>query len=310
MTELTQEMLLALETGSISVVELLQEIDALAKKDSIQAEELLVTLKESTNLSYNILVKYLHNKIREERQNVEISEEEKTIRDEYLDAGRNYLKSKQYEEALKTFKKAYSDTNNSIFLYYLGKTYFRMNKMTLATEYFFNYIDNGYENFVKANFYLWVQSKRCNNRRARKYRQAIVYYIPEIFPDEETFSTIRTKNWQPELGLIVPSRIEVKTTCLQQIDHKGQKEDEEDNNAKMFRELMSETEEEARRKLFGTLDFYYKLSMIDKMYSEGNFLVGDNFLQQVLPSAMNNPKRQKQINQLKVKKNVYRKNFK
>lgn len=55
MTELTQEMLLALETGSISVVELLQEIDALAKKDSIQAEELLVTLKESTNLSYNIL---------------------------------------------------------------------------------------------------------------------------------------------------------------------------------------------------------------------------------------------------------------
>lgn len=282
MTKLAQEMLSALETGSISVIELLQEIDLLAKKDSLQAEQLLIAIKEKTNLTDNILVKYLHNKIREERQNLTMSDEEKAINDKYLDVGRNYFKSKQYEEALRTFKTAYHDTNNSIFLYYLGKTYFRMSNMTLSYKYFTSYIDMGYENFTKACFYLWVQFRNgCKSRHIKNFYQAVIYYIPEIFSDEEPFSYIN-KMTPPGLELILPTEVEVKTTCWQQMD--GAKKEttcqkqandveqkNEEEKTSLFSQIISENNEEARLGLFCSLDFYDRLSIIEKMYSIGYF---------------------------------------
>ena len=84
----------------------------------------------------------------------------KDIKEKYLDTGRYALENEEYELAYDYLTAGLYLSNNPLFYYYLGKLFYKLNKLSKAMGYFNKYRNVGSLKLNKCYFYLFLISKR------------------------------------------------------------------------------------------------------------------------------------------------------
>lgn len=187
---ISKELINALENRTISIIEVLNSIDKLVLTDIDLAEKLIKEIKKNTDLSGNIMVNYISNKIKEKRIYNDMSDETKKIYELYLKNGIYALARRDYSLALETFSEGLELTKHPIFKYYMGKSAFFQGELEQSSKYLHEYISSGSEKFSEANLYLWTSAKKRGRVRERVYRMAILYHTPKIFDSEKAYNGI------------------------------------------------------------------------------------------------------------------------
>lgn len=294
------ELICLLENGSITVEEALNVIDKLILTDIALAERIISEIKRNTNLSGNVLVSYLSNKIREKKffDGMSDVDREKYLR--YLEMGRAALKTKNSDKAFSIFSEGYLMTKHPVFKYYMGKSAFYQGKLEHSTRFFYQYLMLGSEKLGKANLYLLAAARKRQDLREKSYRMALLYYAPKIFDSERAFDDLLANlDNPPNRNRIFPENIIVtrnSSNCFLEEKLVVEEKNDSDITVEMFSGLDEELFDN-----FHSFGFEEQMRIIRELYLNGNIFGADRLMLEVETSAIGNPKRQRVIKQEKVK---------
>ena len=112
-----------------------------------KAKQYLSQVPQNTDCSF------FYNRIAEKQLATEVKEK-------YLDTGRYALEIEEYELAYDYFTAGLYVSNNPLFYYYLGKLFYKLNRLSKAMSYFNKYQNIGSLKLNKCYFYLFLISKR------------------------------------------------------------------------------------------------------------------------------------------------------
>ena len=110
--------------------------------------------------------KYFYNRIKEK-------ETSPVVTNKYLDLGRNALIENNFELAYDYFTAGKYLTENPLFDYYLGKTFFTCDMLEVAMNYFNDYRFTGSIKLNKCYFYLFIIATRLGYKTNKKYIQKV-----------------------------------------------------------------------------------------------------------------------------------------
>ncbi len=106
--------------------------------------------------------KFFYNRIEEKKLPLDIKER-------FLDTGRYALELHEYESATDYFEAGKYVSNNPIFDYYLGKTYYKCNYLETSLFYLNNYRFTGSLKLNKCYFYIFLISKMLEFKNTKRY---------------------------------------------------------------------------------------------------------------------------------------------
>ena len=123
------------------------------KQDLETATELLEELSHKS-VNYQPQIRYLKNKINEERAYQELGKEQKEVYVKAITKGREQYHNNNLSTAYDYYTYGKYITNHPIFDYYIGKILYKNKNKDEAYKCFKNYIENGGEKYLKALLYL------------------------------------------------------------------------------------------------------------------------------------------------------------
>lgn len=145
-------------------------IDKMIKEDLETATKLLEELSHKS-VNYQPQIRYLKNKINEERAYQELGKEQKEAYAKAITKGREQYHDNNLSTAYDYYTYGKYITNHPIFDYYIGKILYKNENKDEAYKYFKNYIENGGEKYLKVLLYLGViEGSNKKIKSAKKIR--------------------------------------------------------------------------------------------------------------------------------------------
>lgn len=132
------------------------------------AEELIKLIK--SNSSRNKHVKYYERRIEEEVFYSKQKNKEKELVEYLVKIGKSCYKDKKYDASLYYNELGKKMTNDYVFDYYLGKTYYRMHNYKKATEHLNSYSKQGFEKLSKCYYFLFLSQVKSKGSYGRTYQ--------------------------------------------------------------------------------------------------------------------------------------------
>lgn len=151
-------------------------IDKMIKQDLETATKLLEELSHKS-VNYQPQIRYLKNKINEERAYQELGKEQKEVYAKAITKGREQYHDNNLSTAYDYYTYGKYITNHPIFDYYIGKILYKNKNKDEAYKCFKNYIENGGEKYLKALLYLVVievTNKKIKSAKKIRYLQKLI----------------------------------------------------------------------------------------------------------------------------------------
>ncbi len=156
-----------------------------------EAEEILGKVKLIKKDEQTIL-QVVRNAIRNKTSYGNMSMQKKEDYEYALHYGKMYLQNMDFTNAYVWFEKGFDRTKQPVFLYYLGKTLYKMKKYKRAKPYFLQYVQMGDEKLSKTYLYL-----REIEYYAKNFKKMFIYadelrIVNKLY--EEDFTIIERYN--------------------------------------------------------------------------------------------------------------------
>lgn len=157
-----------------------------------EIEEILLNLPvtKDNKIIINTLKKAIINQIEFENL-TEIQKENYAIA---IKLGKKHYKNWDVPTAYDVYRYGEYTTGNNIFLYYIGKMYFKIGEEKLALEYFEEYIKVGSDKLAKAYLYLATIYKHKHDNRKALYYSNLVEVLNKMYDTDYEMYYIRDKN--------------------------------------------------------------------------------------------------------------------
>ncbi len=165
--------------------------------------ELLKQIKLITKVEIEF-IKVIENAIVNQKKSSLLTEEQQIYSKEAQKQGRFALVKQDFKKALAIYEDAFKNTKEPLYLYYIGKTYYKLNDLKNAEKYLNAYQKVGEEKLSKANLYLFhiykitgkrKEMTRCADNISFFNRYFKEDWIVEIKKDqEENVFTKKKKN--------------------------------------------------------------------------------------------------------------------
>lgn len=144
-----------LKTGNVSISKVFIHLEKMAKENPDKCEEfinIISSLDEFKDKEFEF--NYLRGLICEKKNVNELEPEVMANYFQLMFDGKELLRKRRFDDALRTFEEAYSVSGLNICNYYIGKTLFLMSKIGPAKGYFEKYLEVGGEKSDKAYLYI------------------------------------------------------------------------------------------------------------------------------------------------------------
>ena len=144
-----------LKTGNVSINKVFIHLEKMAKENPDKCEEfvnIISSLDEFKDKEFEF--NYLRGLISEKKNVNELDPEVMANYFQLMFDGKELLRKRRFDDALRTFEEAYSVSGLNICNYYIGKTLFLMRKLGPAKGYFEKYLEVGGEKSDKAYLYI------------------------------------------------------------------------------------------------------------------------------------------------------------
>lgn len=115
-------------------------------------------INEKYHQELNLLKKYIKSK----SDYKYLTEEQQEMYQLKMNEGRRLFKNQKYPRAITIFREGYDMTKNTEFLYYLGKTFYKLNDYVTAKRFLTRYFNEGFYKIDKANLYLLSMDFKTN----------------------------------------------------------------------------------------------------------------------------------------------------
>lgn len=148
------------------VEELVIKLIELKRYDA--AEELINLIK--SNSSRNKHIKYYERRIEEELFYSKQKNKEKELVKYLVQIGESCYKDRNNEASLYYNELGKKMTNDYVFDYYLGKTYYRMHNYKKATEHLNSYSKQGFEKLSKCYYFLFLSQVKSKESYGKTYQ--------------------------------------------------------------------------------------------------------------------------------------------
>jgi len=132
----------------------------------------------------NNVIKHLTNKIVEKQKYLDLTEEQKQIYVDCIEAGHNAVDNNNMDLALDYYTIGLFMTNHPIFYYYIGKMYYKKHNFLDAYNYLHKYNEFGGKKYCKSSLYLYLMEKNKENISSANNIRQEINELNRIFHEE------------------------------------------------------------------------------------------------------------------------------
>lgn len=243
-----------------------------------------ITLIDKINIPESYEFIFLKNKAFEYKIYDKYGKNLKEKYDNFVSLGSSLCQKKEYDKALNVYMSAYKELKNKIFLYYIGKVYYKLSNYQLALKYLNQYIEEkGAIQLEKTLMYIFNSYKRIGEYKKSKItfkklekinisfkRKMKVYNNTKRYDNGNDFYTIRNTN--------------------------SEKINNDEFNFEEYDELLN-------LKNFEEYNFRQKLQLIKYLYQKGNIKTAQLYLKKINAS---NDLEKEELNQFNKNKILYK----
>ena len=243
-----------------------------------------ITLINKINISESYELSFLKNKAFEYKIYDKYNKILKEKYDNFISLGSSLYHKKEYDKALTVYMNAYKELKNKIFLYYIGKIYYKISNYQLALKYLNQYIEEkGAIQLEKTLMYIFNSYKKIGEYKKSKIafkklekinmsfkRKMKVYNIEKKYDNGNDFYTIRNIN----------------SDKIRNIEFE-----------------LEENKEQLNLNKYGEYNLKQKLQLIKVMYEKGSKKIAERYLKEL---QYNSEEEKKLINQFDKNKILYK----
>lgn len=179
---------------TISIYKLLSDLKLFSVKNSkliVQSIYILIEnnfLVESTrfieefrfNKGFKEQIKVLRKRINEELFLLNLSDEEFEVYEDAIELGRYYYRTGDLVQAMDAYTWGLYVTEAPIFNYYIGKIFYKQNRLKEAREYLLKYVEVGGSKLDKAYLYLSKVYEKYGNKKMSVHYSRYVDYCNDV----------------------------------------------------------------------------------------------------------------------------------